>query len=110
MSLLQYTRHFVLASTFLTTLACQGPTASDKHAHAKATDQSQQGIVQLQVSSMTCQKCARGIESYLSQKPGVISVQADNKTGAVTIQYNSTLTNPTTLREHLLETGHKLVG
>lgn len=112
MSLLQYTKHIVLASTFLTSMAhahtpeTKAPQAAPATPQIKKTNSS----LTVKVQKMTCQGCANKVESTLKDKPGVLSVKANYQTGTVSFEYDSEKTNPDTLKQYLTDMGKPVIS
>lgn len=48
----------------------------------------------LKIEGMTCSGCAVGVQSFLSDIPGIVSAEADWKTGKATIQYKPQIISP----------------
>ena len=60
------------------------------------------------VSGMTCSHCVASITEEVTQIPGVVDVQVDLATGAVTIASQSALEDAA-VREAVEEAGYELV-
>lgn len=64
----------------------------------------------LSVQGMTCGGCEKNIEFALCALAGVEAVQADHRTGKITITFDSAVTSSDRVREAIEDIGYDVVG
>ncbi|XP_072170821.1 copper-transporting ATPase 1-like [Diadema setosum] len=71
----------------------------------KTSSEQDTDIVAIRIEGMTCNSCVKSIEGHVGTLPGVrtIQVSLDRQEGVIT--YDSSLTNPETLREAIYDMG-----
>ena len=68
----------------------------------------QSGTVQLTVTGMTCDNCARSVERKLSSTPGVKKASVDLKTGQARVEYDPERVKPEALANAVRQLGYEV--